>query len=115
MISQRRRPKAFMKEFHFHDVDICGVQWRGKNLEICLDSNHFGSGTDVAKVIFVNCEVLQMDEGFADSQWKYDEIYDADGGVEIHMLSANWPKNELYDLIVRASYVRYAYNKRTDA
>lgn len=81
---QTRAGREFVQELDFHDCKILSLEWCGNDLVIHLDNQ---SGFTAYSTIFLrDAEVLQCEGDLENSWWLYEEIYDADGGFELHVL-----------------------------
>lgn len=82
-------------ENSFHDSFILEVNKNKKDLIIKLDPDF----TDKNIITFKNYNII-LDENIKECVWLYEEIYKIEKGYEIHILTSNYERNELKELII---------------
>ncbi|MEL7569796.1 MAG: DUF4085 family protein [Eubacteriaceae bacterium] len=74
----------FARKFSFHDSKVVSARSKGNDFIFILTLDDFLKQT--CKIIFKNYKIKYNDSSLANSWWLYEEIYNIEGGYEIHVL-----------------------------
>ncbi|MBQ8402965.1 MAG: DUF4085 family protein [Clostridia bacterium] len=99
-------PPPFEEYFDFHDSKITNLEKAGNDFIIEIDPDE-GSEFDIDKIVFKNARLIECEEGIAGTYWIYDELYPAEHGFEIHILTE---RSDVKYLTLECENVEYYYN-----
>ena len=82
-------PNSFIAKLYMHDAVFANKSWQGKNLVLDMD----GSQETSSRAVFVDCEILQMQDDLIGSEWLYDEVHEDGDKFIVHILTFNWDRD----------------------
>ena len=98
-------PGSFIERLYMHDAVFAGMRWQGGNLVLDMDGSGCLRETG-SRAVFLDCEILKMQQDLIGSEWLYQEVHEAGGRFVVHVLTFNWNREgaQKYDeLTLRAS------------
>lgn len=84
-------PESFIDKLHLHDGRFTGFEWQDGNLVFDMNDECI-THLYCSRVVFVDCEILQMQEDLIGSEWLYEEVHEDGNGFIVHVLTFNWDR-----------------------